>query len=103
MKVVILIPARFASSRYPGKPLVQLRGAGGTAKSLIQRSFEAASRVPGVDAVHIVTDRGIAHAAAGLSAGQYHDVKGGPQWATSARRALDALMIRSCHHFQGRR
>jgi 3-deoxy-manno-octulosonate cytidylyltransferase (CMP-KDO synthetase) len=56
MKSVILIPARFASSRYPGKPLVELRGAGGVAKPLIQRSFEAASRVPGVDAVHVVTD-----------------------------------------------
>jgi 3-deoxy-manno-octulosonate cytidylyltransferase (CMP-KDO synthetase) len=56
MKSVILIPARFASSRYPGKPLVELRGAAGTRKSLIQRSFEAARRVPGVDQVHIVTD-----------------------------------------------
>jgi len=56
MRSVILIPARFASSRYPGKPLVELRGAGGTPKPLIQRSFEAASRVPGVDRVHIVTD-----------------------------------------------
>jgi 3-deoxy-manno-octulosonate cytidylyltransferase (CMP-KDO synthetase) len=56
MKAVILIPARFASSRYPGKPLVELRGAGGAAKPLIQRSFEAASQVPGVDSVHVVTD-----------------------------------------------
>ena len=56
MKTVILIPARFASTRYPGKPLVELRGAGGTAKTLIQRSHEAAMRVPGVAAVHIVTD-----------------------------------------------
>jgi 3-deoxy-manno-octulosonate cytidylyltransferase (CMP-KDO synthetase) len=63
MRSVILIPARFASSRYPGKPLVELRGAGGTAKPLIQRSFEAASRVPGVDQVHIVTDDGRIRAA----------------------------------------
>lgn len=28
MSVVIVIPARFASTRYPGKPLVELRGAG---------------------------------------------------------------------------
>jgi 3-deoxy-manno-octulosonate cytidylyltransferase (CMP-KDO synthetase) len=69
MKSVILIPARFASSRYPGKPLVELRGAGGVAKPLIQRSFEAASRVPGVAAVHIVTDdRRIAEAAAAFGA-----------------------------------
>lgn len=56
MKVVILIPARFASSRYPGKPLVELKGANGTAKPLIQRSYEAATRVPGVASVHVVTD-----------------------------------------------
>lgn len=36
--------------------MVELRGAGGASKSLIQRSFEAAGRVPGVDQVHIVTD-----------------------------------------------
>lgn len=56
MRVAILIPARFASSRYPGKPLVELKGASGTPKSLIRRSHEAASRVPGVCDVHIVTD-----------------------------------------------
>lgn len=56
MKTVILIPARFASTRYPGKPLVEIKGAGGTSKSLIQRSHEAAMRVPGVSAVHVVTD-----------------------------------------------
>ena len=56
LKTVILIPARFASTRYPGKPLVELKGAGGEPKSLIQRSHEAAMRVPGVDQVHVVTD-----------------------------------------------
>lgn len=56
MKTAVLIPARFASSRYPGKPLVALRGASGEAKPLIQRSFEAAQRVRGVDSVHVVTD-----------------------------------------------
>ena len=56
MTSVILIPARFASSRYPGKPLVDLKGAGGGAKPLIQRSYEAALRVPGIAAVHVATD-----------------------------------------------
>ena len=56
MKVAILIPARFASTRYPGKPLVELKGAGGAPKTLIQRSHEAAMRVPGVGQVHVVTD-----------------------------------------------
>ena len=56
MKAAILIPARFASSRYPGKPLVGLKGCTGCEKPLIQRSYEAATRVPGVAEVHVVTD-----------------------------------------------
>ncbi len=56
LKTVILIPARFASTRYPGKPLIGLKGAAGTPKPLIQRSYEAACRVPGIAAVHVVTD-----------------------------------------------
>jgi 3-deoxy-manno-octulosonate cytidylyltransferase (CMP-KDO synthetase) len=56
MNTVILIPARHASTRYPGKPLVELRGATGVAKPLIQRSIEAARRVRGVSGVFVVTD-----------------------------------------------
>jgi 3-deoxy-manno-octulosonate cytidylyltransferase (CMP-KDO synthetase) len=56
MNPVILIPARYASSRYPGKPLVELKGAGGAAKPLILRSVEAARRVRGISGVFVVTD-----------------------------------------------
>ena len=56
MNSVILIPARYQSTRYPGKPLVDLKGAGGIAKPLIQRSVEAARRVAGVSGVFVVTD-----------------------------------------------
>jgi 3-deoxy-manno-octulosonate cytidylyltransferase (CMP-KDO synthetase) len=56
MNSVILIPARYASSRYPGKPLVELKGAGGSAKPLILRSVEAARRVRGISGVFVVTD-----------------------------------------------
>ena len=56
MNSVILIPARHGSSRYPGKPLVELKGAGGIAKPLIQRSVEAARRVSGISGVFVVTD-----------------------------------------------
>ena len=52
----IIIPARYASTRYPGKPLVALRGAGGEAKSLIRRSWECASAVPGCSGVWVATD-----------------------------------------------
>ncbi|MFN3971082.1 MAG: 3-deoxy-manno-octulosonate cytidylyltransferase [Gemmobacter sp.] len=56
MRSVIIIPARYKSSRYPGKPLVGLRGPDGTVKSLIRRSWEAAMAVPGVAEVHVATD-----------------------------------------------
>ena len=56
MNSVILIPARYQSSRYPGKPLVELKGSSGAPKPLIQRSVEAARRVAGVADVFVVTD-----------------------------------------------
>ena len=56
MSVVVFIPARYASSRYPGKPLVELTGATGEKKTLIQRAWEAAKSVSGVDRVYVLTD-----------------------------------------------
>lgn len=53
---IIVIPARFASTRYPGKPLVMLRGADGTPKSLIHRAIEAARAVPQVARILVATD-----------------------------------------------
>lgn len=51
-----MIPARYQSSRYPGKPLVELRGATGASKPLILRSVEAARRVGGVAQIFVATD-----------------------------------------------
>ena len=56
MSVLIAIPARYASSRYPGKPLVGLRGASGEKLSLIERSWRAAMAVSGIDRVVVATD-----------------------------------------------
>ena len=56
MSVLIVIPARYASTRFPGKPLVELRGVEGEAKSLIRRSWDAAMSVNGVERVVIATD-----------------------------------------------
>ncbi|WP_270725390.1 3-deoxy-manno-octulosonate cytidylyltransferase [Shimia sp. Alg240-R146] len=56
MSVLIVIPARYASSRYPAKPLAELRGATGEARSLIRRSWDAACAVKGVDRVVVATD-----------------------------------------------
>lgn len=67
--VLLVIPARYASGRYPGKPLVELRGAGGEARSLIRRTWEAAMAVEGVERVIVATDDDrIAAAARGFGA-----------------------------------
>jgi 3-deoxy-manno-octulosonate cytidylyltransferase (CMP-KDO synthetase) len=55
MSVLLAIPARYDSSRYPGKPLVLLNGPDGK-KTLIRRSWEAAMAVRGVDRVVVATD-----------------------------------------------
>ena len=56
MSVAVLIPARYASSRYPGKPLAELRQADGGVKSLVRMTWEAAGEIRGVAAVHVATD-----------------------------------------------
>jgi 3-deoxy-manno-octulosonate cytidylyltransferase (CMP-KDO synthetase) len=53
---LIIVPARAASTRFPGKPLALLRGATGTPKPLVQRSWEAACRVKGAARVIVATD-----------------------------------------------
>lgn len=49
MKFVAIIPARYASTRFPGKPLAVLGG-----KPVIQRVYEQVSSV--VSEVHVATD-----------------------------------------------
>ena len=56
MSVLLVIPARYASTRYPGKALAGLTGATGVTKSLIQRSWEAAQAVSGMARVVVATD-----------------------------------------------
>ncbi len=56
VRTIIIIPARYDSTRYPGKPLASLRGKDGTARTLIERSWRAAQAVPGIDRVVIATD-----------------------------------------------
>lgn len=56
MSVLIVIPARYASVRYPAKPLVHLTGVSGQSRSLVQRAWDAAKAVQGVDRVVVATD-----------------------------------------------
>jgi 3-deoxy-manno-octulosonate cytidylyltransferase (CMP-KDO synthetase) len=53
---MIIIPARYASSRYPGKPLAGIRGASGIARPLIERSIEAARAAGAQMAIAVATD-----------------------------------------------
>src|SRR4051794_9528229 len=51
MKAVIVIPARWASSRFPGKPLAMIAGV-----SLIQRVYQRAAKSIRASAVFVATD-----------------------------------------------
>ncbi len=89
MTTAILIPARFQSLRFPGKPLVELKGAGGAAKPLIQRSVEAARRVAGANSVHVVTDDDrIADCAMGFGA---EVIMTSPECRNGTERCAEAL------------
>lgn len=52
----IIIPARYQSTRFPGKPLCPLRGAEGEPAPLIERTWRAASATPGAAQVLVATD-----------------------------------------------
>lgn len=55
-RFAVIIPARYASTRFPGKPLAELRGSTGAAKPLIQRSWEAAVAASCPSDVWVATD-----------------------------------------------
>ncbi len=51
MKSFVIIPARYQSTRFPGKPLVKLLGA-----EAILHTYRAAKTIHGVDGVYVATD-----------------------------------------------
>lgn len=51
IKTLGIIPARFASTRFPGKPLAQIAG-----KTMIQRVFEQVSQAASLDGVVVATE-----------------------------------------------
>jgi 3-deoxy-manno-octulosonate cytidylyltransferase (CMP-KDO synthetase) len=51
IKVLAVIPARFASTRFPGKPLVEIRG-----KSMIQRVYDSCIQSEMLEKVIVATD-----------------------------------------------
>ncbi len=89
MSATIIIPARFASTRYPGKPLVLLTGPDGVAKSLIQRTWEVSAAVPGVDAVYVATDDARIKSAVEAFGGQV--IMTDPECANGTERVAQAV------------
>lgn len=51
MKILGIIPSRYASSRFPGKPLVELHG-----KSMIQHVYERAKQSQQLERIVVATD-----------------------------------------------
>lgn len=51
MKFIIVIPARMASTRLPGKPLIDLAG-----KSMVQRTYERCIAAVNPELVYVATD-----------------------------------------------
>ena len=51
MKTIAIIPARYASSRFPGKPLALISG-----KPMIQWVYENVLKANFLDAVYVATD-----------------------------------------------
>ncbi|MDZ7370099.1 MAG: 3-deoxy-manno-octulosonate cytidylyltransferase [candidate division KSB1 bacterium] len=50
-RIVVVIPARWASTRFPGKPLANIAG-----KPMIQRVYERVSQARDIDEVLVATD-----------------------------------------------
>jgi len=50
-KILAVIPARFASTRFPGKPLADIAG-----KSMIQRVYEQVKKSSGISHITVATD-----------------------------------------------
>ncbi|NMA19677.1 MAG: 3-deoxy-manno-octulosonate cytidylyltransferase [Lentisphaerae bacterium] len=51
MRTIAVIPARYGSTRFPGKPLALIAG-----KPMIQRACESTMRCPDIDEVIVATD-----------------------------------------------
>ena len=92
MKTAIVIPARYSSTRLPGKPLLRETG-----KYLIQHVYERACAVRGVNQVVVATDDGRIAAAVAHFGGRCvmtrRDHPSGTDRVAEVARGLDADLI----------
>jgi 3-deoxy-manno-octulosonate cytidylyltransferase (CMP-KDO synthetase) len=94
MRSVIVIPARYASSRFPGKPLVMIAG-----QSLIERVYRRAIESREAFAVYVATDddRIAAHARAfGANVVETGEAASGTD---RIAQAIDSIERREGHSF----
>jgi len=83
LKIVAIIPARYASTRLPGKPLSEIQG-----KPMIQHVYERVRQVPGIERVVVATDDArIVTAVAGFGG---EAVMTSPQHASGSDRLAEA-------------
>lgn len=88
MRAVVIIPARYKSSRYPGKPLVELLG-----KPMILWVAELSASAVGVNNVYVATDdERIADCVrqAGFQAVMTDDARNGTERLAQAAEQIDA-------------
>jgi len=87
MLTAIVIPARYDSKRFPGKPLASILG-----RTLLERTWRIASEVSNVDSVIVATDdeRVAGYATAFGAQVQITDSK----WLNGSERILEALKLK---------
>lgn len=89
MKVVTIIPARYSSTRFPGKPLADILG-----KPMIQHVYERAKQVPEVAKVVVATDdQRIYNAAQGFGGEAVMTGTGQPSGTDRIAEAADKLSL----------
>ena len=65
-KVIAVIPARYASSRFPGKPLAKIKN-----KPMIQWVYDTVSRIEEIDEAYVATDDNRISECVGKFGGKY--------------------------------
>ena len=88
----IILPARYESSRFPGKPLVDIGG-----RTLIEWSYRRAERVQGVGAVIVATDdtriQRVVEAFGGRVALTSQDIRTGTDRVAAVTRDLELDIV----------